>query len=104
MNLSINTDVFIVIIAHEIGFRAFAYPARRRTVSQLGIVSITCKPKSQLPHLVSITMDGSNMMELEQEFAQALQRTAKKIAETEGCSYQEGLVRIVNVLANLKVQ
>lgn len=49
-------------------------------------------------------MDGSNMMELEQEFAQALQRTAKKIAETEGCSYQEGLVRIVNVLANLKVQ
>jgi len=49
-------------------------------------------------------MDGPNMMELEQEFAQALQRTAKKIAEAEGCSYQEGLVRIVNVLANLKVQ
>ena len=45
-------------------------------------------------------MDGPNMMELEQEFAQALQRTAKKIAEAEGCSYQEGLVRIVNVLAN----
>lgn len=45
MNLSINTGVFIVIIAHEIGFRAFAYPARRRTVSQLGIVSITSKSK-----------------------------------------------------------
>lgn len=54
MNLSINTGVFIVIIAHEIGFRAFAYPAWRRTVSQLGIVSITSKSKSQLPHLVSI--------------------------------------------------
>ena len=54
MNLSTNTDVFIVIIAHEIGFRAFAYPARRRTVSQLGIVSITSKSKSQLLHLVFI--------------------------------------------------
>tara|TARA_B100002019_G_C21074697_1_gene500786 strand:- start:305 stop:598 length:294 start_codon:yes stop_codon:yes gene_type:complete len=43
--LSTNTDVFIVIIAHEIGFRAFAYPARRRTVSQLGIVSNTSKSK-----------------------------------------------------------
>ena len=45
MNLSTNTCNFVVIIAHEIGFRAFAYPARRRTVSQLGIVSITSKSK-----------------------------------------------------------
>ena len=45
MNLSTNTCNFIVIIAHEIGFRAFAYPARRRTVSQLGVVSITSKSK-----------------------------------------------------------
>lgn len=70
MNLSTNTDVFIVIIAHEIGFRAFAYPARRRTVSQLGIVSITCKSKSQLPHLVSIIMTEQQSKQLEQVMCQ----------------------------------
>lgn len=42
-------------------------------------------------------------MEQEQEFAQALQRTAKEIAKREGCSYAEGLVRIVDVLANSPV-
>lgn len=70
MNLSTNTGVFIVIIAHEIGFRAFAYPARRRTVSQLGIVSITCKSKSQLPHLVSIIMTEQQSKQLEQVMCQ----------------------------------
>ena len=42
-------------------------------------------------------------MQQEQEFAQALQRTAKEIAKREGCSYAEGLVRIVEVLANSPV-
>ena len=70
MNLSINTGVFIVIIAHEIGFRAFAYPARRRTVSQLGIVSITSKSKSQLLHLVSIIMTEQQSKQLEQVMCQ----------------------------------
>ena len=70
MNLSTNTCNFIVIIAHEIGFRAFAYPARRRTVSQLGIVSITCKSKSQLPHLVSIIMTEQQSKQLEQVMCQ----------------------------------
>ena len=68
--MSINTDVFIVIIAHEIGFRAFAYPARCRTVSQLGVVSITCKSKSQLPHLVSIIMTEQQSKQLEQVMCQ----------------------------------
>ena len=68
--MSTNTDVFIVIIAHEIGFRAFAYPARRRTVSQLGIVSITSKSKSQLPHLVSIIMTEQQSKQLEQVMCQ----------------------------------
>ena len=68
--MSTNTDVFIVIIAHEIGFRAFAYPARRRTVSQLGVVSITCKSKSQLLHLVSIIMTEQQSKQLEQVMCQ----------------------------------
>lgn len=42
-------------------------------------------------------------MQQEQEIAQALQRTAKEIARREGCSYAEGLVRIVDVLANSQV-
>jgi hypothetical protein len=42
-------------------------------------------------------------MQQEQEFAQALQRTAKEIAKREGCSYAEGLVRIVDVLTNSPV-
>ena len=53
MNLGTNTVDFFVFIAHEIGFGAVAHRARRRTVSQLGVVSITSKPKSQPPHLVS---------------------------------------------------
>ena len=61
--MSTNTVHFIVFIAHEIGFGAVAHRARRRTVSQLGVVSITSKPKSQPPHLVSTNMDNTKLLE-----------------------------------------
>ena len=51
----------------------------------------------------SIQLMSVQNMQQEQEIAQALQRTAKEIARREGCSYAEGLVRIVDVLANSQV-
>ena len=99
MNLSINTGVFIVIIAHEIGFRAFAYPARRRTVSQLGIVSITCKPKSQLPHLVFI-MTVNLQDQQTQLVLQSLRATAQEVARVEGITYAQALERVMSVMCN----